>query len=246
MRMSGLSRISDWIRRIKNTTCSAVVVAAGSSERMGEDKLLMKLGPLPVLVRTLKALDDCKCVDELILVVREDRLQEMADLCREYGIHKIAKVVKGGRSRTESALAGVLQVRRGARLVLIHDGARPLVTEEIVWGAVHGAALYHCAAPAIPVTDTVKEAEDGVVTRTLDRDSLAAIQTPQVFDAEIIKAALTAAVRDGKEYTDDCAAAEAIGAPIHLTKGSPENIKITRPVDIPVAMSILESRRRGA
>ena len=237
-----MSKLAEAIRKAKNTNCSAIVLAAGSSTRMGEDKMNMMLGRMPVLARTLRAINACECVTEIIVVTRFDRLEEIAKLCRDHGIIKCKKVVKGGATRNESALAGLMQIDRRAKLVMIHDGARPLVTEEVVWGAVHGAALYKCAAPAVPVTDTIKRHEDNKVLETLRRDELAAIQTPQVFMSDIIKAALCAAIRDGKEYSDDCAAVEAMGVPVRLTEGSPENIKITRPVDIILAEAILRSR----
>ena len=120
--------------------------------------------------------------------------------------------------------------------------ARPLVTEEVVRDAMHTAALYKCAAPAVPLTDTVKETAGESVIRTLDRSRLAAVQTPQAFVPEIIKAALTLAVKNGVEYTDDCAAVEAMGISVRLSEGSQENIKITRPLDIQTAAAILKSR----
>ncbi len=241
-----MSKLSDMIRKAKHTTCSAVVVAAGSSVRMGEDKLYMKLGGMPVLARTLLALNRCECVEEIVLVVRPDQLEKAARLCRDYGVLKCRKVVCGGAERTDSALAGLSEVKRSAKLVLIHDGARPLVTEAVVWGAVHGAALYKCASAAVPVTDTVNLAEANTVTQTLPRSSLVAMQTPQAFVPELIKAALTVAVRDGKTYTDDCAAVEAMGVRVRLTPGSPENIKITGPVDLQTAEAILRSRESAS
>ncbi len=237
-----MSKAAELIRKIKNTTCSVVVVAAGSSTRMGQDKLYMDLEGMPVLVRTLRAFDECDFVREIVLVVREDNLERAAELCRSYGIGKVKRVVIGGETRTASVLAGVSSIRRDAGLVLVHDGARPLVTEEIIRDAMHTAALYRCAAPAIPVTDTIKETQQDVVVRTPERSSLAAVQTPQAFVPEILKAALTAAVKAGKEYTDDCAAVEAMGLTVRLSKGSAENIKITRPLDLELAASILRKR----
>ncbi len=237
-----MKRISDTIRKLKNTSCSVVVVAAGSSTRMGEDKLFMDLCGAPVLEHTLRALSACSCVEEIVLVTREEILEKAADLCYDLKLEKVTKVVIGGKNRNESALAGLSEIRRDAKLVLIHDGARPLVTEDVVRDAVHTAALYKCAAHAIPLTDTVKEADGETVLRTLDRSRLAAVQTPQAFVPEIIKAALTLAVKNGAEYTDDCAAVEAMGIPVRLSKGSPENIKITRPLDIQTAEAILKSR----
>ena len=169
---------------------------------MGEDKLFMDLAGKPVLARTLTALNACSCVDEIVVVTRLESLEKVAALCREYRVDKVGKVVVGGASRTESALAGLVQIRLNAKYVLIHDGARPLVTEEIVYDAMHSAALYKCAAPAVPVTDTVKETDHDTVVRTLNRSTLAAIQTPQAFVPEIIKAALTRAIAEKKEYTD--------------------------------------------
>ena len=237
-----MSKVADFIRKVKHTTCSAVVVAAGASRRMGEDKLFLDLNGKPVLAWTLLALNRCECVDEIVLVVREDCLSQAAKLCRDYGILKVSKVVCGGKTRNESALSGLSEIRRGAKIAMIHDGARPFVTEDIVREAVHMAALYKCAAPSVPVTDTVKVREADRVSETLDRSKLAAVQTPQAFVPELIKAALTVAVRDGKEYTDDCAAVEAMGIPVRLTRGSPENIKVTLPLDLQLARAILSSR----
>ena len=237
-----MSKAADLIRKVKNTTCSVVVVAAGSSTRMGKDKLFLDLEGIPVLARTLRVFEECGFVQEVILVVREDRAEKAADLCRTCGIQKVAKIIFGGATRTESVLAGVSSISRDARIVLVHDGARPLVTEDIVYDAMHKAALYSAAAPAIPVTDTIKEIQQDIVVRTPERSSLVAVQTPQAFVPEILKAALTSAVRDGKEYTDDCAAVEAMGVRVRLCKGSPENIKITRPIDMELAAEILRNR----
>ena len=237
-----MSKIANIIRKVNNTTCSVVVVAAGSSVRMGEDKLFMPLEGKPVLAWTLQALDRCSFVDEIILVAREDRLEQAAELCRQFEIRKACKVIIGGKNRNESALAGVSAVKRDAGIILIHDGARPLVTEDVVYDAMHTAAIYKCAAPAIPVTDTIKEKNNDLVVNTPNRADLAAVQTPQAFWADIIKGALSAAVREGKEYTDDSAAAEAMGFKVHLSKGSVENIKITGPLDLQVAAAIIRSR----
>ena len=238
-----MTKLSDRIRKWRKTVCSAVVVAGGSSRRMGEDKLFLDLEGIPVLARTLLALNGCECVDEIVLVSREDALEKCAQLCHDYSVSKVTKVVVGGKNRNESALAGLTQIRREAKIVLIHDGARPLVTEKVVRAVVHAGVLYKNAAPAVPVNDTIKEAEGDTVVRTLDRSRLSAIQTPQAFVPDLVKGALTAAVQNKKEYTDDCAAVEAMGVPTHLSEGDPENIKITRPVDLTLAAAIL--KRRG-
>jgi 2-C-methyl-D-erythritol 4-phosphate cytidylyltransferase len=223
--------------------CSAVVAAAGSSSRMGGDKLFMDLGGVSVLARTLLALQVCACVEEIVVVTREEKILEVAELCRACGIDKATKILCGGMTRMESVLAGLSEINPDARLVAIHDGARPLVTEEIIREAVHTASVYQCAAPAVPVTDTLKRAENNIVCETLDRSRLVAVQTPQVFVPELVKGALTLAVKNGQTYTDDCAAVEALGAQVHLTEGSPENIKITTPLDLDLALTILQNRR---
>ena len=240
-----MTKLADGLRKWKNTRCSVVVVAGGSSRRMGEDKLMMDLGGMPVLARTLTALNACSCVEEIVLVAREDALEPFARLCKDYGIGKVTKVVVGGPTRNASALAGLTQIKRDAKLVLIHDGARPLVTEKVVQDVMHAAAIYKCAAPAVPVNDTVKETQGDAVVRTLERSRLAAVQTPQAFVPEIIKAALTKAVKEKREVTDDCAAVEAMGIPVRLSEGDGENIKITRPMDLVTAQAILQ-RRAGA
>ncbi len=230
-------------KKLKKPFHTAVIVAAGSSERMGRDKLLLPLGGVPVLVRTLRAFESSGCVDEIIVVTREDRLEEIAALRDKYVIRKMTKVVIGGDTRMGSSLAGVFAADKRATLIGIHDAARPLVTPEIIEAAYAMAEKRQAAAPVIPLKDTVKELENDALYRTPARDGLAAVQTPQVFHADLIRAALTNAVEQKLELTDDCAAVEAIGLPVAAVDGSEENIKITTPLDITLAEEIL--RRRG-
>ena len=238
-----MSKISDAIRKIHHSYCTAVVVAAGNSSRMQQDKLLMNVGGKSVIEHSLIALNSSPSIDEIIIVTREDRLEEMALLSQEAGIDKLSKVVIGGSTRTESALAGVSEANKKAKVICIHDGARPFVTEEIISECIHQAVLYNAACPVIPVKDTIRVAKNGIAVQTPPREDTFAVQTPQAFNADIIKAALCAAVRDGKTYTDDCAAVEAMGVKIRCVKGSEDNIKVTTPLDIPLAESIAEKRR---
>jgi len=240
-----MSRVSDAIRNIRHNFCTAVVVAAGSSTRMGEDKLLLQVDGMSVIARSLLALEESAAVDEIILVTREDRLEEMALIARETGVKKLSKVIIGGSTRTQSALAGVSEADKRAKVICIHDAARPFVSHEIIAECVHQAVLYYAACPVIPVKDTIRVGEKGVAVMTPERERTFAVQTPQAFNADIIKAALTAAVRDGKSYTDDCAAVEAMGVKVRLTPGSEDNIKITTPLDIPLAESIAAKKREG-
>lgn len=223
--------------------CTAVIVAAGSSVRMGFDKLMAPLAGVPVIVHTLRAFEACDRVDEIIIVTQSEKIVDLAALCRDHGITKATKVIVGGETRVQSSLAGVSEADKRAKVIAIHDGARPLVTPEIISAAVHEAVLNRAAAPAVPVHDTIKTVRKGIVIGTPERSALFAVQTPQVFDADLIKAALTDALVKGLMVTDDCAAAEAMGVSIHLTPGSDENLKITTPVDLLTAEGVL--RKRG-
>ena len=238
-----MSRFSDAIRNIRHNFCSVIVVAAGSSTRMGEDKLLLQVGGKSVMEHCLNSLNSSDAVDEIIIVTRAERLEEMALLAQSAGIDKLSKIVIGGDTRTQSALAGVSEADKRAKVICIHDAARPFVSHEIIAACVHEAVLHYAACPVIPVKDTIRVGEKGVATMTPARENTFAVQTPQAFTADIIKAALTAAVRDGRSYTDDCAAAEAMGVKVRLVLGSEDNIKITTPLDIPLAESIVAGRR---
>ena len=220
--------------------CSAVVVAAGSSTRMGTDKLMLTLGGIPVIVRTLKAVEAAPSVDEIILVTREDMMVPLSQLCQEFALTKVTKVIRGGKTRTESVRLGTLEASGDAQVIAIHDGARPLVTTEVIENAIAQALESGAAAPAVPVKDTIKVARKGIVESTPDRASLFAVQTPQVFEASLIRAALQKALDDGAELTDDCSAVERLGMKVVLTEGDVRNLKLTTPEDIITAEALLE------
>lgn len=223
--------------------CSAVIVAAGSSQRMGSDKLLHNLGIMPVLARTLLVFQDCELVDEIVVVTRMEKLEEVAELCKKYHIEKASKVICGGATRMESALAGVSEVKKKAKLIAIHDGARPLVSVELIENTVRAAAKYKAAVPAIKSVDTLKLAEDGeTVTGSLDRELVLRVQTPQVFDADLIKGALTFAAEKKLPLTDDCSAVELMGVKARIVPGEEDNIKLTTPRDMLFAAAILKDR----
>ena len=225
--------------------CSAVIVAGGRASRMeGIDKILCPMGGEPLLLYTLMPFQTSSLVDEIVLVAREDLMVPIGTLCSQRGITKVRRVVKGGESRTESVLAGLRETDPQASLIGIHDGARPFLPleEEIICKTVDMALSYHAAAPAIPVKDTIKVAREGVVQQTPDRARLFGVQTPQVFEASLIKGALTKAWEEGAALTDDCSAVERIGFPVCLTQGSEENIKITTPRDLTWGEVILAER----
>lgn len=220
--------------------CSAVVVAAGSSSRMGLDKLMAEVGGMPVIVRCIEAFQQAPSIAEVVVVTREDLVPEVARLCQEFRLSKVTKVIRGGENRTQSARLGTLEANRDTPLIAIHDGARPFVTVEVIEAAVAQAAQNGAAAPAVPVKDTIKSAQDGIVEQTLERAKLYAVQTPQVFDASLIRAALQKALDDGVELTDDCAAVERLGMKVVLTAGDERNIKLTTPVDLLIGESLAE------
>ncbi|MEG2454953.1 MAG: 2-C-methyl-D-erythritol 4-phosphate cytidylyltransferase [Oscillospiraceae bacterium] len=223
--------------------CSAIVPAAGSSTRMeGQDKLLLPLSGEAVIVHTLRALQNCPMIAEIIVVTREDLLLPIGDLCKAYGLDRVTKIIVGGETRAQSVRMGTLEASAKAELIAIHDGARPLVTSAVIEETILRAIQCHAAAPAVPVKDTVKRMKDGAVVETLLREELRAVQTPQVFEASLIKAALDKALADGAALTDDCAAVERLGMPVMLTAGDDTNLKITTPADLVIAEGILAWR----
>ena len=224
--------------------CSAVIAAAGLSQRMGgEDKLFVEIGGAPVLAHTLSAFQACEYIDEIIVVSHMDRIQLVCDICKRYDIAKASKIMVGGPTRRESVLNGVMAVSKKARLIAIHDGARPCADTAVIKRAIDTAAKYHAAAPAVAVSSTIKTAKGDIVTGTVDRSNLFEIQTPQVFTSDLIKAALKNAITKAVNITDDCMAVELIGAPVHLTEGSRSNIKITTREDLIMAEAILAMRK---
>ena len=228
--------------------CSAIVAAAGSSRRMGEVNKLMAplLDGVPVLAWTLRALNEAELVDEIVVAVREEDLLSTGDLCKIYGISKPVKIVRGGDTRLDSVLAASLECREDAAFLAVHDGARPLVSPALIDRTIALARRTNAAAPAVPVKDTVKLVRDGVVVSTPPREDLRAVQTPQVFEASLLRAALQAARDAGGAVTDDCAAVERLGKEVHLTEGDYENIKITTPEDLLLAAEILRRREAEA
>lgn len=235
------------MRENRRLRCAALVAAAGSSSRMGGvNKLMEPLDGVPVLVRTLTALQLAQQVDEIIVAAREEDLVEISRLCHTYGVTKCTKVIRGGESRVHSVLLAALEAPAETELLAVQDGARPLVTPELIDRVISAAARCGAAAPAIPVKDTIKSVRDGgSVEQTLDRSGLRAVQTPQVFEASLLKAALQSAVEKAVPVTDDCSAVERLGKVVFLVEGEEENLKITTPVDLILAEAILQAREKG-
>jgi len=218
---------------------AAVVVAAGSSQRMGADKLFLMLAGRPVLAWTLDALERAESIDRIIIVTRPDRIVTVQDACREFGITKAAAVVTGGETRAHSVLCGV-RAAGDAEYIAVHDGARPFASPALIDALTLAAAECGAAAPAVAVKDTIKQiTPDGFVAATPDRAMLRAVQTPQTFRAPLLRRALEYALERGLSPTDDCAAVELLGERVRLIEGEERNFKLTTPADLITAEAII-------
>ena len=221
-------------------TVGAVIVAAGRSERMGRTDKLWALLPStngreePLIAHTLSAFQRSRRVHQAILVVANEALEAGRTLIREHGFEKFAVVAGGGR-RQDSVLAG-LRALDQAHWAIIHDGARPLVTEELIEQGLTEAEETGASCTAIPVPDTVKEGTAGRIVRTVDRSRLWLAQTPQTFLHELL---LDAHKRASGDVTDDAALVEALGVEVRLVTGSPRNIKVTTPEDLAIVRALL-------
>ena len=222
--------------------CGAVIVAAGSASRMGGiDKVMAPLGGEPMILRTVRAFEACEAVKEIVIVTRKDLMGPIAELCS--GFTKIRSVVQGGSSRQESVKLGLLAFSKEVRLAAVHDGARPLVSVELIDKVIRAAHSYGAAAPAIPVKDTIKIFEGGFIAATPDRSTLRAVQTPQVIDRDLLLGALEKAEQEGTALTDDCSAVEHIGMRVRLVEGEERNLKVTTPLDLKIAELLLEEKK---
>ncbi len=229
-------------KALKLRYCGGVIVAAGSASRMGGiDKVMAPLGGEPMIVHTVRAFQNCDAIKEIVIVTRQDLLMPVMDLCRNFD--KVTAVIVGGNSRQESVHNGLYALSEKVKLVAVQDGARPLVTWQVIDRTVRAANSYGAAAPAIPVKDTVKVVKGGIVAETPDRSTLKAVQTPQVFDLDLLQGALEKAKQDGVDLNDDCAAVERLGMSVKIVEGDEKNIKVTTPVDLKIAELFLEEQK---
>ena len=222
--------------------CGAVIVAAGSASRMGGiDKVMAPLNGEPMIARTVRAFQNCDAISEIVVVTRQDLILPITSLCAQ--MDKVQAVVAGGSSRQESVHLGLNALSDKCKLAAIHDGARPLISWQVIDRVVRAANTYGAAAPAIPVKDTIKVVQGGVVKETPDRVSLQAVQTPQVFDFDILRGALKKAKQDGAQVTDDCSAVERMGMAVKIVEGEERNLKVTTPLDLKIAQLLLEEEK---
>lgn len=223
---------------------TAVIVAAGNSTRMGGvNKQKLRIDGVPVLIRTLRTFSESPWIDEIVVATREQDIPDLFAAVKSYGILKVTDIVKGGETRQESVFAAIRCASPNSEFFSIHDGARPLVTQEIIESTVQKAFEENAAATGVRVKDTIKVvAENGKIVETPDRSVLWAVHTPQVFARRLyLHAADT--VPNSRAFTDDCKLMEAAGIPVFMVEGSYENIKITTPEDIALAEGILAGRK---
>jgi 2-C-methyl-D-erythritol 4-phosphate cytidylyltransferase len=225
---------------------SAIVVAAGTSQRMGFDKLTASLAGCPVFIRTLQRFENCLDVEEIILVAHADRLKQFGSLAADHGLTKVNRVIAGGGQRHLSVNAGLQAVNPTTELVAVHDGARPLISSEIISLAIQEARAYGAVSVAAPIVETLKRAnEEQEVIGSVERVGLWAMQTPQVFRREWLVQAYEAVLASDVPVTDEVSAVQAAGFPVRLLTNPDWNLKITYPRDLDLAQILfnLESSK---
>ena len=219
--------------------CGAVIVAAGTASRMGGiDKVMAPIGGEPMILRTVRAFQECDAIKEIVIVTREDLIPKITAMTGKFP--KVIAVVVGGKDRAESVSNGLNALSGKVKLAAVQDGARPLISQAVIDRTVRAAHSYGAAAPAIPVKDTIKIVEGGIVTTTPDRNTLKAIQTPQVIDIDLLRGALKKAAQENLPITDDCSAVELLGFKVRIVEGDERNIKVTTPMDLKIAEMLLE------
>lgn len=219
---------------------SAIVPAAGLGTRMGSEKKkqFLEINGIPILVYTLKKLASSEYIKEIIVVTGKEDIKTAEALIGEYNLSKISAITEGGKTRQESVRSGVLESK--GEYVLIHDGVRPLVSEKEIEDAVLSGIKYKAAAAGIPLADTIKLSDEkGFSLKTLSRENIVRILTPQVLEKELYLKAYDYAEKNSLETTDDISLAELIGIKPKISSGSIKNIKITRPEDLEIASKLM-------
>ena len=191
-----------------------------------------------MIARTVRTFQECDAITEIVIVTRQDLLMPVMDLC--HGFDKVTAVILGGNSRQESVSNGLYALSDKVRLVAVQDGARPLISWQVIDRTVRAANTFGAAAPAVPVKDTIKVVTGGIVKETPERKYLYAVQTPQVFDAALLRGALQKAETEEAAITDDCSAVERLGMSVKIVEGEERNLKITTPLDMKIAKLFLE------
>jgi 2-C-methyl-D-erythritol 4-phosphate cytidylyltransferase len=225
-----------------NEKITAIVPAAGLGKRFDSSsrKTFISIKGLPLLVYTLKRLQNEAAITEIIPVIRHEDMDSCSKIFRQHDLHKISRIAPGGKERQDSVYSA-LKIIDSECIVLVHDGVRPFIPEGMIAKLVGALADADGAVPGMPAKETIKEmSERMTVVSTLRRDRIRAIQTPQAFSYNIIKKAYDKAYEDGIYATDDAALVERTGGTVKIVEGSPYNIKITTPEDLKMLECILE------
>ena len=224
---------------------TAIIVAAGDSRRMGFDKLFAAIAGEPVIAHTIRAFERARSVDGIIVVAREDRHDEIKTIVRDENFKKVKSIIPGGKRRQDSVRAGLDHLESVIRYVAVHDAARPLVTPEQIERVIEQCRIHGTAALAEPINDTLKRAAaDLLVTESVDRQELYAMQTPQIFARQLIEEAYRAVYAENASVTDEASAVERLGRKVALVLNDDFNFKITYPRDLPLAEFVLKQRRK--
>ena len=219
---------------------SAIIVAAGSSRRMGFNKLLAPLCGEPVLRRSLGAFQKCAAIDEIIVVTSEALRMEV-EVWRMGGLDKITQIIAGGAERHFSVHAGLQALNPACDIVAVHDGARPLISVSQITRCIEAARTQSAVACARPMTETLKRCDgDGRITDSIDRANAWIMETPQVFQRELLVRAYEAVIRDSLLVTDEVSAVQHLGAPVFVVENAEPNPKITFPADILLAQRFVD------
>jgi len=222
------------------TGVSAIVVAAGSSRRMGFNKLLAPLAGVPVLLRSLLAFQNCAAVDEIILVTGDEIEALLPEWRQAHELSKITHVLPGGAERHFSVSKGLRVVSPDSAIVAVHDGARPLISDAQIIRCIEAAKKHRAVTCARPVTETLKRCdEQGRITDSIDRTHAWIMETPQVFAAELLVRAYDHVLAEGLVVTDEVSAVQTLGVPVHVVANEPPNPKITFPEDLKQAEKVL-------
>lgn len=228
---------------MKNGFVSAVIVAAGRSERMGANKILLELGSMTVFERTVRAFEESELVDEIVVVSSSENIVRCRSIVKEKLLSKVTAIVSGGGSRSESVRRGLAACNKNAEIIAVHDGARPLIKPESIDKAVEAAKEYGASAVGVRSKDSVKIIDDeDFAVSSVDREHVVRIQTPQVFKRDIIFRAHEKAAEDGFDGTDDCSLTERIGVKAKMIYLPYVNLKLTEPTDMILANAILRER----
>lgn len=225
---------------------SAVIVSAGNSSRMGGiNKQFLNICGMPVIAHSIKAFQDCKNIDEIVIVTRKNDINKVNEVVKDFSFSKVVAVVVGGETRQLSVLNGINSVSCDADFIAIHDGARPLVTEKVIIDTLNCAIKYDAATTGVRVVDTIKCVDENEnIVDTPDRTFLRAVQTPQIFKKDLYLSAVEN-VPNSKDFTDDCKLIETYGHKVKIVDGDYMNIKITTPNDIEIATYYLSKRREN-